>query len=308
MARKQILEQQAVWASSRRLSVDPKGYVSTVAANLFVPLSPRTRAALLAGSGGELKDRGAKVGKPAIPAKMRALHSSATLAVNVFDYWVTCPRDLGSVLERPLASVEFEAQYPTGLRGTPPNIDVELRWADRSVTGVESKFTEWMAPNGAKKPFKGKYFANRMRLWEARGLGQCQDLAERLQKSATTFECLNVGQLLKHTLGLANWNPGRVSLWYLYYDAPGTLSATHREELEQFQGLVGKEMDFRAMTYQSLFALMRTKLASDHSAYLSYLGSRYFGEPATNPRTWLTGRGCPSLRPGASSLYDEADP
>ena len=58
------------------------------------------------------------------PAKMKALYSSSDLAVNVFDYWSqhdVAPLAAALALDESILSVAFEAQYPTGLGGNPPN-------------------------------------------------------------------------------------------------------------------------------------------------------------------------------------------
>src|SRR5438309_8302770 len=113
-----IIAQQRAWAASQGLA-DAAGYLSTVTANLRAALSPQARQAFERGDGGELKDRASR------PAKMRALHSSSALAVNVFDYWTTSdPAPLGGALDLGLEvrSLRFEAQFPTGPDGNPPNL------------------------------------------------------------------------------------------------------------------------------------------------------------------------------------------
>ncbi len=58
---------------------------------------------------------------------MHAVHSSSVLACNVFDYWRA--KDLGLMgqalgIESLIERITFEAQFPTGLPGSPPNLDV----------------------------------------------------------------------------------------------------------------------------------------------------------------------------------------
>jgi tetratricopeptide (TPR) repeat protein len=159
----QLLKQQRQWAVSRGHQVDSRGYVLTRDANLFQPMSPRTEHAFKCGGGSELLSR------DEAPPKIQALHSSAALAVNVFDRW--SERELAPMvaalgLKGRATKLEFERQFPTGLGGTPPNLDVAIGFDSGSVTGVESKFSEWLTPKPAgKELFKPKYFP--------KGAGEC---------------------------------------------------------------------------------------------------------------------------------------
>jgi len=79
--KRDILLALRTWAARAGLVADGKGYLPCVEDNLFRPMSPGARTTFDRGSGSELKDRNG------VPAKMRAVHSSSALAVNVFDYW-----------------------------------------------------------------------------------------------------------------------------------------------------------------------------------------------------------------------------
>lgn len=271
----EILEHQRSWAASRGLAVDSRGYLSSVEENLRAQLSRAALAAFDTGSGGELRDSSKR------PAKMRSLHSSSALVVNVFDYWSTAKTaGLGKVLGVPgVGAVSFEAPFPTGLEGNPPNLDLALKCEDDTTIGVESKFTEWLMPKAAKHPpFKDKYFPDSAKLWEKRGLSKCQGLAEDLQGSRVAFHHLDGLQLLKHALGLATQLSARFSLWYLYFAATGPEATVHEAEIGEFTSRVGSEVRLRVMTYQELFeGLGRAPTDLVEPEYLEYLSGRYFG-------------------------------
>src|SRR5260370_1524535 len=201
-----IIAQQRAWAASHGLA-DAAGYLSTVAANLRAALSTQARQAFERGDGGELKDTASR------PAKMRALHSSSALAVNVFDYWTSRdPAPLGGALElgSEVLALRFEAQFPTGLDGNPPNLDLAVVLANGTTVGVESKFTEWLhAKTQQRETFKPKYFPDRPRLWQARGLRQSQALAQAMGSGAKLFRHFDAAQLLHHALGLATHLRGK---------------------------------------------------------------------------------------------------
>ena len=142
----QILRKQSEWAASAGLNPDERGYLNNYERNLFRPLNPTSKLAFDQSSGSELRDRTTG------PAKMRALHSSSALAVNFFNAWVgadTKPLMELVGLEAEPVDIRFEGQYPTGLPGNPPNLDVVIQLQNGLIVGIESKFTEWLAPKSA---------------------------------------------------------------------------------------------------------------------------------------------------------------
>jgi hypothetical protein len=273
--RSDILKQQLSWAAAHGVAVDTKGYTSTVEDNLFQPLVAATRAEFVAGSGDELGSMDKK-------GKMCALHSSSALACNVFDYWRT--RDLSAVsralgLGATARAMRFEAQFPTGLEGVPPNLDLALD-ADGVTVGVECKFTEPFGSSKSAQPFKSKYFPVDKKLWLERGLPACQQLAEGLQKGAPQFKHLNGAQLLKHILGLSQMGVGKFRLVYLWYAWSGPESETHASEVAAFGAALDKSIQFRALTFQDLFRTLSGSLKAEDAAYAAYLGGRYFAGSA----------------------------
>jgi hypothetical protein len=270
-ARHKTLAQQHLWADRQRLAVSAAGYLDDVAKNLRAPLSKAAQDAFSRGSGSELRKRGLK------PAKMCAVHSSAALAVNFFDFWT---QRLGESLARAFGmkttapTITFEEQFPTGLPGVPPNVDVVIRGQSEPLLAIESKFTEWMTPKRKRPAFKDKYFP-RNGLWKAKGLPECQMLAERIQKGAMSFRFLDAPQLLKHMLGLATaGQPWR--LLYLYFDCDGPIAEQHRGEIKEFGVALGSSTPFAAMTYQHLLESFANDTDPGVVAYRRWLSERYF--------------------------------
>lgn len=160
----QILEAQRRWAAGRGISVDGAGRTPELEDNLYQPLHPQTQAEFEKGAGNELE------------GDMRSLRSSAALACNVFDPWRERPlRPLATACgaDPDLARLRFEATFPTGLRGTPPHLDVLLD-GDGTPTAIESKFTEIYSP-GRHGGFAEAYF-KREELWPP-GLASARSLA-----------------------------------------------------------------------------------------------------------------------------------
>ncbi|HVB56989.1 MAG TPA: hypothetical protein VNE63_11230 [Candidatus Acidoferrales bacterium] len=275
-ARSQILTQQQNWAANQKVAVR-SGYTETLDANLFQPLHRDTLADFQRGSGDELGRNGNR-------GKMLALHSSSALAVNVFDYWRS--RSLAWVagalsLSADPVLLRFEAQFPTGLPGNPPNLDLEFVLVNGHRIAVESKFTEPYTYANHAEPFKSKYFPTANGLWYDCGLPRCQEIADRLHRRESQYQHLNVAQLLKHVLGLARPSVGQFTLFYLWYALPSDEARRHGEEIKAFADDIGSEVDFRALSYQELFSSALRGLDAEHVAYLNYIGERYF--PAARP-------------------------
>jgi hypothetical protein len=271
--KKDLQRRQRRWAERAGVAHDARGYVRDVDSNLRLPLSDAARVAFARGS--ELAPR------PTRPARIAALHSSAALVANVFDYWCTVDAaPLAAALggAREPAAVTFEEPFPTGVEGDPPLVDVLVRYSSGSVLAIESKFCEWLTRRPRNQAaFKPKYFPPARELWIEHGLPRCQCLVDELRSGTRRFKHLHAAQLLKHALGLAHSGTAGAAVRYLYYDWPGRHGAGHRDELARFAELVGSEIGFASLTYQQLFAALRREPGVDAS-YLDYLRSRYFAD------------------------------
>jgi hypothetical protein len=271
--REGVLARQLKWAREHHLDVSDNGYLEDLTDNLFAPLSPAARAAFESASGREL------IGEANRPAKMLALHSSSALAVNVFDFWAE--RDLNRILAAlevvgTAASLSFEEKLPTGMRGTPPNLDVVISLTDGRLAGIESKYTEWMTPRGGMAESLAAYCGEDTSSWSEAGLPQCHELVGRVNSAPTSFRWLDVPQLLKHALGLRRASAPGAALRYLYVDVPGAIADAHRQEVVQFSAAVGDEIGFKALTYQELLERIKPLDDREEVRYFSYIRDRYF--------------------------------
>jgi hypothetical protein len=274
-AREEAVAYQREWATSQRLPFS-NGYLTEVGHNLRSPLSKGARSAFARGSGSELMSRGPK------PPKMCALHSSSALAVNVFDFWTERPNSVLAQrlgMKRQEVTVSFEKQFPTGLRGVPPNLDIVIRGKEDPFVAIESKFTEWMTPKRKRPVFKGKYFPHGKRWWAEKGLVECQLIAERIQTNDVVYRFLDVAQLLKHMLGLAAAG-GPWRLLYLFFDCSGPIAEQHHAEIKEFTVALGPRTPFESMTYQHLVGSFQDATDVDVIEFQRWLSNRYF-RPST---------------------------
>lgn len=78
-------------------------------------------------------------------------------------------------------------------------------------------------------------------------------------------------------MGLATQFKTRFKLLYLYYDfSDEPARDQHLTEIEIFKRRLGDEMVLETMTYQDLYSNLLAECGSEHGAYATYLGERYF--------------------------------
>lgn len=282
-----VKARQRVWAESVGIHIEHGGYCTDLERNLFQPLSDACRAEIADGDGSEFGKDGAR-------GKIQALHSSAALACNFFDYWRE--RDLAVLaatfgLSTKPCSLAFEQKFPTGLGGIAPNIDVVLHLPHGELFAIESKFTEPYAASKLKCYLKPKYFLDGRYLWTEVGLPGCQAVADDLRSGQVRFEFLDVVQLLKHMLGLArranNWR-----LCCLWYRIDGVAGEQHANELAEFCRRIGTDTSrFISLTYQELFTRITIAVRPVHDAWVSYMRKRYFDDSSSELRAEV--EGCP---------------
>jgi restriction endonuclease-like protein len=262
-----VIEQQTRWARSK--GFEPKNaFMISLADNLRQQLSDGALRDFEKGSAGALRQRGIR------PAKMNALRSSAALSVNVFDYWRSHdPAPLRQALELrdKITRISFEEHVSTGLKGNPPNLDVLLTLEGNSYVAIASKFTEWLTPRD--RTLDPKYFPDGQDLWTLQNLPNCQSLATGYRELGP-FKHLDAPQLLKHALGLSR-KGGEHELYYIYFDWDCPEGKLHAQELASFESMVGKEIGFRAFTYQHLFERLESTIRPADTGYLDYLRLRY---------------------------------
>ncbi len=258
-----------------------KNYVASLCENVFEgSLSEETQQDFKNGDGNETNDSEARL------AKMKALHSSSALAVNVFQYWQH--KDVNPILyacrlsnrkgfeekSRP-NTVRFEQKFEISndKKTFPrsPNLDVVIA-CDNMVYAIESKFTE--PYKGKQKGLNEKYLGDKT-FW--RGIPKLEQLARENSPKNKTFKYLDAAQLLKHILGLKT-QKGKTGfkLLYLWYDVLGKDGFEHRKEIEVFAEIAKKDnVQFRAISYQEVIINLSKNFYKGNKVYVDYLTNRY---------------------------------
>ncbi|WP_417873604.1 PGN_0703 family putative restriction endonuclease [Xanthomarina gelatinilytica] len=258
-----------------------KNYVANLTSNIYNQhLSLETQQNFKEGDGNETKDNKSNL------SKMKALHSSSALPVNVFQYWQE--KDVSPILSacrlinrRPFNSdtlpnaVRFEQKFEIDedkkLYPMKPNLDVVIK-NNNKVYAIESKFTE---PYKKKQKGLRKVYTLKKSLWK--GITHLQELANKISPDNNEFKYLDAAQLIKHTLGLKKaYNESGFTLLYLWYDVIGKDGAAHREEIEQFAATAKKDkVEFRQITYQEVIINLSKEFYDGNEDYVNYLTNRY---------------------------------
>ena len=215
----EIIASQIAWADRQRIPHNDSNMCRTVTDNLFIAMDTASAVEFGDGAGSEL-------GTVDAPGSMASLRSSSALAVNAFDAWRgsdLAPLAPLFAAERYSDRLRFEVQFPTGLRGIPPHLDVVIDREGGIPLANESKFTEIYSP--AHNDFRDSYF-EKPGLWD--GFDHVRELASAIADGSVLFEHLGAAQLIKHALGLKNAHgPRGFRLLYLWYDWPGEIGGGH---------------------------------------------------------------------------------
>lgn len=244
---KQFLKRSytALLAGAREVSpasqYDVQGYASDWRQNILEGLAlPEIVADFSRGAGRELD------------GKLRAAHSSAALAVNTFGAWRTDPSLLRLKNRTGFSGMTFEATCPTGLKGTPPHLDLLL---DGQIpVAVESKCTEWMVAKRAN--FSDSYD----RLQGSHGSSRWFEIIPQLRANPNRYEHLDAAQLVKHALGLINrYAQRQVELLYLYWEPRNSHDwaecGRHRSEADDLASeTASSNVRLVPMSYRELWA------------------------------------------------------
>lgn len=207
--------------------------------------------------------------------RLRQPDSGAVLALNCFLNWQSCPELLPLAGVRGYRELRFDARCPTGIRGTPPLLEM-VAVHDHGVVAVTARCTEYLAR------CRSKLAAGYARLGPIPGLDPWLELMEELQGGAARFRHVDAPALTKHALGLGQTFRNRpIVLLYLYLEpvegAELEPFRTHRAELARLSRRVeGSAVQLVAQTFDDLW---REWEALDEPAWLrgivARLRSRY---------------------------------
>src|SRR5919106_4342520 len=209
-------------------------------------------------------------------ARLRQPHSAAALAINSFLRWQTSPEQLALDRWTGFDAIQLVVRCPTGLRGTPPHLDV-LALRDNAAVAVTVRCTEYLSRR------RSVVAASYDRLLAATpGLEPWLRQLARLREAPDGRQHIDLGALVKHALALGRTFPDRpTSLLYLYWEpldaARFAEFGAHRRELSELgEAVADAQVGFAS---RSINALWRGWDAQASPSWLrrhvGRLGARY---------------------------------
>jgi hypothetical protein len=198
-------------------------------------------------------------------SRLRSPQSAAALAVNTFLPWQKVPEQLPLAGWTGFDAVQFEARCPTGLRGTPPHLELLalrgevavavtvrcIEYLSRRKTAVAPSYDRLLAATPGLDPWRGQL--------------------EGLRRNPGRRRHLDLGALVKFALALARTFPERPTrLLYLYWEPLNAAEfdefRQHRDEAAELAAAVGAARV--TLAAQSFEELWRQWAALDAPAWL----------------------------------------
>lgn len=203
-------------------------------------------------------------------------HSSMALVINSFFPWQKDVARLPLGSRRGFDAVQFNVRCPTGLRGTPPHLDL-MALCDDHVVGVTVRAVDYLK---RKKSTISETYDQA--LGETPGMAPWQALLETWRAGDAVYDYVDVAALAKYATALGRTFPDRTStLVYLYWEPLDAASYDefrhHRQELVALTAAVA---DARVkVVAESFDVLWQHWLDQDGpdwiAAHVSRLRSRY---------------------------------
>lgn len=186
-------------------------------------------------------------------ARLRTPDSATALTINSFLPWQSAAAQLPLNGVVGFQAIQFEVRCPTGLRGTPPLLDL-LALRDDVAVAVIVRCTEYLSRR--RSPLSASY--DRL-LATTPGLAPWQSQLERLRTTLHAPRHVDVGALIKHALAVGRTFPDRpAALLYLFWEPIDAEQfeefRRHRRELERLAAALAEaRVRFVAQSFAALW-------------------------------------------------------
>jgi len=185
------------------------------------------------------------------PGRLRHPGTASAMALNTFLPWRDKPDQLMLAGHGPFSELRFAARCPTGVRGTPPLLDLLAANGD-SLVAVAARGPDYLGrkPSRLAAAYGGLALPDNMAGWQA--------LLVDLEQEPSRFRHLDVVSLLKNAIGLARTFPNhRLTLLYVFWEPTRTDDLAfhrHRAEIRTFAQIVqGALVAFEAKSFNELW-------------------------------------------------------
>lgn len=186
-------------------------------------------------------------------ARLHTAHSGMALAINSFFPWRQASDQLELANHEGFGAIQFDVRCPTGLRGTPPHLDV-LALRDDHAVAVTVRSVEYLTKR--RSPIAESYDGLLLR---TPGMQPWHDHLAAWRTGEAGYRHVDLPALIKYATALGQTFPDRTStLLYLYWEPLDAdaydVFRRHRNELDALTGAVGgARVDFTAKTFDHLW-------------------------------------------------------
>jgi hypothetical protein len=185
--------------------------------------------------------------------RLRDPAGGAALVLNSFLAWRQDLAALQLAGEQGFKELRFDARCPTGVRGTPPHLDL-IANNGGALVAVHASGFEYLQSGNATL---GAAYVN---IASGSGLAPWRELAGRLVGEPGAFRIVDAATVVKHVVGLARTFPAhRLTLLYLFLEPSDAqthpIFRLHRAELATIAALSrGSAVELRAMSFAELWS------------------------------------------------------
>jgi hypothetical protein len=185
--------------------------------------------------------------------RLKSPQSAAALAINSFLPWQPAPDQLPLGGWIGFDAVQFEVRCPTGLRGTPPHLDL-LALREGIAVAVTVRCIEYLSRR--RSPVASSY--DRL-LAATPALELWRRVLQELRERPGRYRHLDPGGLIKYALALGRTFPDRsTTLLYLFWEPlnAGQFEEfrRHRAELEALgKAVEGAQVVLQAKSFEALW-------------------------------------------------------
>lgn len=214
------------------------------------------------------------------PVRLCQPETATAMALNSFLPWRARTDTLRLAGHGPFDELRFAARCPTGVRGTPPLLDLLATNGERLVA-VTARGPEVLGGKRSRlaAAYNDIHLGSDMSGWQA--------LLDGLHRAPGRFRHADAASLLKHAIGLSRTFPNhRMTLLYLFWEPLGADNLAfrrHRSELGELRGMVaGDAVTLDVMSFDELWAGFEAAGESWLREMVAELRARYavaFREP-----------------------------
>jgi hypothetical protein len=185
--------------------------------------------------------------------RLRVPHSAAALTINNFLPWQRAPDQLPLAGWTGFDAVQFEVRCPTGLRGTPPHLDLLALRGEIAVAVIVRCIEYLSRRKTAVAPSYDRLLA------ATPGLELWRHQLDRLRTEPQHYRHVDPGALIKFALALGRTFPDRPTiLLYLYWEPLNAERfeefCRHREETAELaHAMRGARVSFEPLSFDAMW-------------------------------------------------------